>query len=226
LLALPDWEPPMEIAISIPCLDYMSSDCAVSVMALGIYTGQPEVREALGGDVKLSLNIHKGSILPHARRTLVEQAIAHSATHMFFLDSDVVVPPDALVRLLSYDVPVVLASYPRRYDEDTRIIGRVLQGPDAPRHPLLTPMASAPLGCALIDLSVFEGLPKPWFSYYFAGRVGDLELPVDRAEDEHFCRILREAGHTVWLDPRLTRDVGHVGTQTLRYDTQKAHAAL
>jgi hypothetical protein len=215
----------MEIAISIPCLDYMASDCAISLMALALYMGQPEIRQTLGDDVRLSLNVHKGSILPHARRKLIEDAIAHDATHAFFVDSDVVVPPDALVRLLLYDVPIVLASYPRRYGGETRVIGRTLEGPDAPRHPLLTPMATAPLGCALISLKVFESLSRPWFGYYFAGKVGAMELPEDRAEDTHFCAIAREAGHTIWLDPQLTREIGHVGAQVIRFDPRNARAA-
>lgn len=242
----------MKIAIALPVLDVMSTDCALSVMALAfrrVYDKRFDKRLA---DIAL---IHaKGSIIPHARRNLVEQSLAMGASHIFFIDSDIVLPIDALDRLLSHHKDIVLASYMRRYPERNgeHLIGLALT--DGPKHPTLTPMATAPLGCALIRLSVFDAIAQPWFSYNFTGEpiegipcpasydtpephrwtadtsdgvvrcakcsMKQSEVPAyvaDMSEDVNFCARAREAGFDIWLDPQLTKQIGHAGTVIHKY---------
>ncbi len=194
------------ILLAIPALDQMPTESVASLLSLFSHYSYDAT---LKRPRQISYNIHRGSNYPHARRALVTHARDIRATHVFFVDSDMVLPKDALTRLLSHKVDFVCASYIRRYG-DWRILG----APDeqaAPHH-TLTPMRFVPLGCALIAISVFDRVPPPWFTFQM-----ETEAQNDRSEDVHFCDKVRAAGVPIYLDPKLTREVGHVGVQVLRY---------
>lgn len=104
------------------------------------------------------------------REQCVELFLASSHSHLFFIDSDVVPPPDALERMLATERPLVTGIYPI-------MVGRTLcaavarrVGPDAygffhdfPDEPFEADAAG--LGCCLIAREVFERVPAPWFRF-------------------------------------------------------------
>ena len=48
----------------------------------------------------------------HARNLCVRHFLAGTWTHLFFVDSDIELPDDALLRLLAADVPIASGLYP------------------------------------------------------------------------------------------------------------------
>jgi hypothetical protein len=56
----------------------------------------------------------RSSLLPVGRSRIVHEALANGATHILWLDSDMMVPPDTLTRLLAHDLPVVACNYVRK----------------------------------------------------------------------------------------------------------------
>lgn len=197
----------MKILIAIPSLDQMASDFAMSLASLLVKRAYDR---KFRRDVDIALANCKGSLIMHSRNILMEQAIAQAATHIFFLDSDMVVPADTLERLIAHHVPIVGADYIKRVPphglngtprDDYR---------DFATRPLV-PMLTLPFGCILISLKVLEGMPKPYFKYLEGETEGETQ-----SEDTYFCNQARALGHTIWMDKALSYDVGHVGIKVFR----------
>jgi len=186
----------------------MASDFALSLAALCMKRAyDPKLRKG----VDLALIHQTGSIIMEARNSLVHRAQEMGCTHIFFLDSDVVVPPNALERLISWHKPIVAASYVKRV-EPHQLLGEYElsynDGSAMVKAPLVA-MSTIPLGCALISMKVFDSLTKPYFAY--------LTTPEGSiSEDTFFSHKARNAGFTIHLDTALTKEVGHVGSKVFR----------
>ncbi len=193
----------MKVCIAVPTLDMVSAEFAFSLAAL---LGKRAYDKKLSRDVPVALIHQTGSIIMEARNALVAQARAANASHILFLDSDMVFPPDTLDRLLAHRVDIVCATYVRRTGThellgQTAGMGQNSKGLIEYNH--------IPLGCCLIRLSVFDIVPRPWFAY--------LSTPEGtQSEDIYFSLAARRAGHTIWCDPKLTSEVGHIGTAIYR----------
>ncbi len=197
----------MNVAICVPCLDFCPTPftfCLATLMAT------PQ-KDSLGRPIRIGLMHHQGSILMEARKVLTSRAIASGATHMLFLDSDMHFPPLTIQRLAAHGVEIALASYVKRFPPH-ELLG-VMSPPDActsPPRKGLAQMELAPLGVSLLKLSIFPSIEEPWFEYRTS-----LE-GVTWSEDSIWCLKARKAGHTIWMDVNLTRELGHVGIQTYR----------
>lgn len=193
----------MKVCIAIPSLDMVHTEFMMSVA--GLLTKRAYDRN-LRRDVDIAVRNARGSATPFARNLLVDAAAKASATHILFLDSDMQFPADTLERLLAHKLPIVGANYVRRcapFD----LLGK----PDGNGTGQVVPMKTLPFGCILISMKVFDALPKPHFRY-----VDGVTNDDSQSEDNYFCSVAREHGHTIWCDTALTRDVGHVGTQVYR----------
>lgn len=193
----------MKVVIAVPTLDMVAAEFAFSLAAM---LGKRAYDRKLSRDVPVALIHQTGSIIMEARNALVAQAKAANASHILFLDSDMVFPPDTLDRLVAHHVDIVCATYVRRTG-DHAMLGAV--DINAKPKGWLNPMLHIPLGCTLIKLSVFDTLPTPWFAY--------LSTPEGtQSEDIYWSLAARRAGHTIWCDPKLTSEVGHIGTAIYR----------
>jgi hypothetical protein len=149
-----------------------------------------------------------GSILPDVRMRCVAEAYKWGATHVLFLDDDMIVPWDTVGALLRHNVSIVAANYVRRDETGTPtafgLDGQPLHTPEGAEG--LVEVAHAGMGCMLVDMRVFDSLDLPYFMFEptadNAGTIG---------EDVYFCRKARAAGFPVYVDQRLSRKVGHIG---------------
>jgi hypothetical protein len=198
----------MMVLIAVPSLDHCPTDFAMSLAALMQHRPH-SVRLGKRTPVEVALMNCKGSLIMHSRNILMKAALDAAATHIFFLDSDMVVPPNTLDRLIHHHVPIVGADYVRRVPPHT-----LIANPDAShthRTSALWPMLTLPFGCVLIDLKVVVDMPRPWFKYL----EGESEATT-QSEDTYFCNAARRLGHTIWCDVQLTREVGHIGIKVFR----------
>jgi hypothetical protein len=63
-------------------------------------------------------------------------------------------------------------------------------------------------GWMLIKKGVFESLPYPWFQpLWVEYKVGDKTIRDFSMEDVAFCKMIKEKGYDVWIDPNII--VGH-----------------
>lgn len=144
------------------------------------------------------------------RNRCVEEAQKAEADYLFFMDSDMVVPPEAVEILLSRQKDIVGALYRRRgppYD----LMGVTLKPGAVEVAGGVYEMAAIPTGCMLIDMKVFAALEKPYFRHRV--RAGE---EVEDTEDYVFCDMARAAGFAVWADIDLSAHVDHIGIRRLK----------
>lgn len=196
----------MKVVIAVPTLDMVSADFAFSLAGM---LGKRAYDRKLSREVPVALIHQTGSIIMEARNALVAQAQALGASHILFLDSDMVFPPDTLDRLVGHHVPIVCATYVKRTGEHEMLGQRSTVTAYVPGSRSLVMMDTIPLGCALISMKVFEILPRPYFAYLTTAE-------GTQSEDTFFSLTARRAGFTIWMDPNLTADIGHVGTKVYR----------
>lgn len=160
-----------------------------------------------------------GTLIVNQRETLVQMARDAGSTHILWLDSDMMFPPDTLSRLLSHGLPVAAANYPtRQYPHKTvayRHIGDWTSyvTHDAVSGQGLMEVEAIGMGCMLVDISVFDAMSKPLFQTTWVESSGD-----HMGEDFYFCQKARELGYVITVDGELSREVSHLGTLAFTHD--------
>ena len=188
------WEqtaPQETIVIAIPHVGIVNFEWAVHFKTL-----QPPV--------PFSIIANRGLPIDQARCNLVEKAREMNATHIFFLDSDVCVPPDGLIKLFNWRLPIVCGIYGSKHEAPGCWIETSKSG--GARYAAVTPQAleAGPLfthpdlvvgaGCCLIDMKVFDRLKTPYF-LWTQGRE-----PDGVSEDFYFFEKVRAAGIPIHMD--------------------------
>jgi hypothetical protein len=196
----------MRLAIGGPTRDSVPAAFAVDVAQLYAYTRE---RGPWGSNVTVgfiaSTYIHVG------REHFLEAAIKQGATHVFWLDTDMTVPRETIVLLAMHEQPVVACNYRVRqasglftaHRGDQRVFTtETSSGLEAVDY--------VGMGAMLMRADVVAGLGRPWF------RHGLNEWGGDIGEDVMFCRALAAAGHTIYIDHDLSKEIGHIGQHTYR----------
>ena len=152
----------------------------------------------------------RGYGIADARNRIAKRAMEIGADYVLMVDSDIIVPGDALSNLLSWDEPVVLGFYARkgRYDGETCLVklGRV--NFDYSYSALELRMArnmrdfkvevkGGGLGCALIRTDVFGMMGYPYFDWADNGDGSSL------SEDYYFCQQLALYRVPIYADARV-----------------------
>ena len=184
------------------------------------------------------LSMSHGQSPASNRNLIIKQALEQNCTHVFFIDDDICIPPDALMKLLSHDKDIVSGLYLMRNFPHAPIAFNVALNDGKCRFKFLNPeetglieVVNFGLGCVLIKTDVFRKMQQPWI------RIGQLSVE-DWNDDIDFFNRAREAGYKLYLD--LDIRCGHMGTVTIWpdyneqnkvwltvYDTQGAgHAAF
>lgn len=178
----------LKLSIGIPCYDSMKVSTALSLVAA--------VKTL---DCEIVLNAQRGPYMHWNRDQCLRNALEEGCSHLMFIDTDMVFPPDGISRLLALDKDVVGGGYNTKEvpskatvkiaDED----GVLLDGEVAlPQEPFRCWAVAT--GFMLINLGrvVEAGLQEPWFV---------AERPI--GEDFYFCRLCADAGLEIWCDPTI-----------------------
>lgn len=147
-----DKQKPM-VAICVPSQRSWEADMAI---VFGAITG----RAASRGIATMSIN-EKSSLVWSARNSMVEKAMEYGATHILWLDSDMVPPVDLIHRFLSHEKDIVGSPYPKRVPP-YELLGVPAQ-PTELNDGGLVPYWLLPGGCNLVSMKVYRTLPKPWY---------------------------------------------------------------
>lgn len=145
-----------------------------------------------------------------ARTVLARKALAGGYDKVLWLDSDVVVPADALKNLLESKQHMVFGVYPRKSDPTSTVLyglegaginaSACLKLADVP--PKVFPIKGGGLGCCLMDVSVLRDVEFPWFVFE------EREDGTSKSEDIYFCEKAYWAGIDCDCDGRVR--CGHV----------------
>lgn len=145
-----------------------------------------------------------------ARNSLGEIMLKEGFDYLWFMDDDHAFSPDILMKLMRWDVPIVMpvcltrvtpfapVEFTKRIGEDKYL---PIYLPDHGHEELVEVVAGGTAGM-LIKREVFEAIPntkeKPWFEYGSA------------SEDILFCNKATEAGFKIYCD--LSTRLGHITT--------------
>jgi len=163
--------------------------------------------------------VHKyprGYSIARARNFMAQWALEEGATHLLMVDSDMVLPEDAVSNLLERDVPVCLGFYVRgTSDTETNMVRKgAIDNSNchsaqelASMAPELVRIKRGGLGCALVKTEVFGTFKRPWFVYH------DHADGAGLSEDYDFCRKCEGAGIGVFVDTRVA--CGHIHERVL-----------
>lgn len=156
----------------------------------------------IGDPTIVDFLVYKGCDIVSARTWLVQRALEQKATHLLFVDTDMMFPPDAIKKLLSHKKEIVSVNYHKRKFPLETVVTQLPESQESETE--LYRAAVAGTGLMLIDLSIIEKLGLPWFSFG-RGSKGELVL----GEDAWFCHTARDAGYDIWIDPTIK--TGHIG---------------
>lgn len=152
------------------------------------------------------------SSLVENRHMLVSRAFQFEATHMLFWDADIKVPADAIMRLLSHNLPIVAINYakknaeaqPTAYIDTDDYVGPCYS---QDHHTGLQAVTSCGFGFMLIEIDVLQKLTTPLFQFTQVGSEGI----KTEGEDQFFCQKARAAGFDIVIDHDLSKECAHLG---------------
>jgi hypothetical protein len=197
-------------------------------LAVGIpFSGKPIIPDwavgiALQGwpiNTPINWMITKGIPIDEARTKIVGKSVAGKMAYLLFVDEDVVIPHYTVNKLL-FELQQHQLS-----DPAFKIIGGIYCTKSDPPMPVMTKkLATGPswdwtvgdvfecehvgTGCMLIDMSMFNDLPKPWFetvdkvyeeplAFLPEDREQEITLKDQGNEDSYFTRKAMAAGFKI-----------------------------
>lgn len=197
------------------------------VLCAFLHTDQVTVAWALG----LRNLIIPGPICPlsgmpydHARNQAVEHCLKGGFEYLFFIDSDVIPPRDAVLRLLNHKLPIVSGLYCRRSPPHAVPVA-IKNGSWYTDFPLgsMVEVDLVGAGCLLVHRTVFESvigpranMGKKWFDWRVDTQA--LNPPQDvpaLSEDFSWCHLVRSHGYHIMVDTSI--HCRHVGLAQSTY---------
>lgn len=159
------------------------------------------------------------------RNIMIRQALEQNCTHIFFIDDDMALAPDTLMKLLAHDKDMITGlylmrnypHYPIIFDEaytDGRCRFSFLQ----PGRKGVEEIVNAGFGCVLIKTSVFTGMIEKEQVFYTPEKY-PVWLTLGELEKDHWCDDIsfflraRKAGFKLHVDLDIT--CGHMVTGTI-----------
>lgn len=184
----------MKILIGIPTSREIEIECAASLIGMkrkgrvGVFAPNSYCVDA-------------------SRNMIVEHALENNYDYIFWVDSDMIVPKDGLLNLLSTGKDIVCGACSYKIIGCKDAVAKRLNDEglymDIPLKEVreakeLIELDATGFGCVLTKVDVFRKIPAPWFVY-----------KPDFGEDIYFSIKARENGYQLWLDPRVR--LGHIG---------------
>lgn len=146
-----------------------------------------------------------------SRNTVVNSAKRQNCDYLFFIDSDILIEPGHLERLLSQGKDVISGVYyqrispyhplPRKRVSQTLYSALELDEND------VVEIDGNGLGCFLVKMDVFDKIPFPWFEFKYFNNDGKW---VQVSEDLYLCQKLQDAGIKIYCDTAV--QCSHIGT--------------
>lgn len=151
----------------------------------------------------------KGYGCAQARNKCAKEALKYGFDYLMFVDSDVILPDDAVVNLLQGDADVVLGVYPRRntttgqtevflpgvkdFTDKNNLNLSSLESIDKDR----INAKGGGMGCAMIKCSLLKKMKYPYFKYV------EYDNGATLSEDNYFCWIASQLGAKIECDTRV-----------------------
>lgn len=201
----------MKILIAVPTFETIHNETFKSIWNLD------------QGDHMIAFDYIGGYDVATARNHIAQRSLDLGVDYVLMVDNDVVLPRDALLKLLEDAHEVNLGFYAHR-DRDNIYRGKTCicklkdeNGKEYYHYPLESEYSAAELkaladagetkievhgggmGCALIKTDVFRTATYPWFDWV---NYGDNNRGM-LSEDLYFCSVCRAFGYKIYSDVRV-----------------------
>lgn len=203
-----------KVMITVPCYENIFPDTFKCIWKLG---------QQAQGQYEVDFDFVRGYTVDRARCNCVDRAMEEDATHLLFVDNDMIFEPDYLDLLLEHDLDVVMGYYRHRPSDPNDTVMRTNLCKLGQQHYLeqITPeemmaargegyelvqVKGGGLGFCLINMDVFARIKRPWFLFvnYWTGHA--------LSEDLFFSEQCAEAGIDIYADTRCY--CGHIFRET------------
>ena len=188
----------MKILIAVPCMSMLPVEYVNSLLKLE-HEGQCDI-------------VHlPNSLIYTARDQLAVMSVRENYDYLLFIDSDMVVPPDSIKRLLNHKKDIVCGLYFKRKQNYEPVIYSKLKfslldeptiEPAMDYKDGLIEIEGCGMGLCLIKTEVFKSILQYDYSCF--------EPLPHLGEDFAFCIRARNRGYKIYCDTTLK--CGHVGT--------------
>lgn len=154
-------------------------------------------------DMVVDFDFVRGYDCGRARNLIVDKAIKNNYNYILMVDSDMIIPPHTLIKMLNDPKPICLGCYPRKntkkgifeifkldqkdyidtfnYEEIVNLNNKI-------------EVKGGGFGCALINTTVFKNMSKPYFKYV------QYDNGACLSEDNYFCSNAKRAGYKIYAD--------------------------
>lgn len=161
----------------------------------------------------LERSIAFGNYIPAQREMIMQDALDGNYDYLFFVDDDIVLPPDALEQLfetIEADPQTAVAGglyYSRDSIRPIAVSGWESADTTTAYVPPFTSRSTDTVdgigfGCAILRVSVARTFAEPYFpAHVYLERASRVARQCD--EDFRYCERVRQAGYRVRLDARV-----------------------
>lgn len=193
------------ILIALPTAKYIESDTFKSIYRLD----KPE-------NCELYVECFYGYRIDQVRNLICNFAIENNFDYVFFVDSDIILPQNALTKLLSLNADVAAGVYIQRKPGQIipEIYERIGSSVVNMNYQSLVgnkifPIAGCGFGCTLVNIETIKKIGYPQFEYHPAIRIEDTI-----SEDLDFCWKAERLGSKMLVDTSVKCE--HIGEQIYR----------
>ena len=190
-----------KILIAVPTNKYIETETFKSIHDLKVPNGY-----------EVEFQYFYGYQIDQIRNLIAEWAKHYD--YLFSVDSDIILPVDALEKLIAADKDIVTGLYIQRIP-NTHTLEVYKDAPNGGTTNIdvneidfsypLHQIAGCGFGCVLVKGEVFRKMEYPHFFYKSA-----INHENTVSEDTYFCMKAREIGYSVWMD--VTIQCEHVGS--------------
>lgn len=201
-------KPKIKVCIAVPTKDTLYAHFAYCLQDLVKYN------TITGIDSFVEFNM--GTLIGNQREKLATKAIEADATHILWLDSDMMFPKNTCEILLSHELPFVACNYSTRALPLKSVSYSVVFNwesmiPDDSTGLVL--VEGVGFGCVMTSTELFRQSRKPWFPITYSKNTDDY-----LGEDMNFCLKVSEMGYPMFVDADLSRKIYHIGTTAFSLD--------
>jgi FkbM family methyltransferase len=204
------------ILIAVPTNKYIEAETVKSITSLRVPEG-----------CTIQFEYFYGYQIDQIRNLIADWMVRGPFDYLFSVDSDMIIPIDALQKLYAADKDIITGVYVQRKDDVIlpEIYVDGLHGSQQRidvenlRTPQLREIAGCGFGCVLIKKHVFTRMSYPHFVYRSA-----LTMEGTFSEDAYFCQEARKVGCSIWVDTSIR--CGHKGTYIFHPDRQTPETRL
>lgn len=186
-----------KILIGIPTAKYIESETFKSIYDLKVPEGYEVQFQTFYG-----YNIDQV-------RNLIADWVVRGFDYLLSVDSDIVLPPDALEKMLKHDKDMVTGIYRQRLPQQTLEVydmdQRNIPADKLPKNELVR-IGGCGFGCVLVKNKVFTDVGYPQFEYHSA-----IDHKDTFSEDNDFCKKATAKGFEIFADTSIICD--HKGTK-------------